>query len=271
MSQRFPWYDSFWLSQYLAAQAYLREHRPDTLGDFHAALAPFRTRNDFQVQRLRRVFDERVVSEIKELAGALPLEELELHEMAGFGRFVVHDQQALAHLQVSTVPLVSELAGEALEPHYSFLSMYTKLGRCPVHMDAPSAKWTLDICIDQSEPWPIYLSQTVPWPESFAYGGDDWSDRVKADPAHVFTPYSLVPGDALFFAGASQWHYRDPLPRAGRPSFATMLFLHFIPQGTGELVDPANWCRIFDVPELARIVDAHQRDPSLTRIREDAP
>ena len=256
--------------QYVSAQSYLRDFYPRRLQDFVSAFAPLRTRRDFQVERLPRMLDDSAVSAIRQLAGSLPLEQLELHEIAGFGRFVAHDQPALARLQASTVGLVSELAGELVEPNYSFLSMYTKLGRCPVHMDAPSAKWTLDICIDQSEPWPIHLSQTVAWPEAFAHDGEDWSERVKADPAHVFASYSLEPGDALLFAGSSQWHYRDPLPRAGQAGFSTMLFFHFIPQGTRELVDPANWCRIFDVTELARVVDAHHGDPSLTRIKEDA-
>jgi hypothetical protein len=137
MDQRFPWYDSFWLCHYVAAQTYLRGRRPDKLRDFLEALAPLKTRRDFQVQRLPQVLDDRIVSDIRDLSRSLPLEELELHEMAGFGSFVVHNQPALAQLQASTVKLVSELAGEAAEPSYSFLSIYTKLGRCPMYMDAP--------------------------------------------------------------------------------------------------------------------------------------
>ncbi len=38
------------------------------------------------------------------------------------------------------------------------------------HMDAPDAMWTLDICLEQSEPWPISFSQPVDWPENFQVG-----------------------------------------------------------------------------------------------------
>ena len=267
MSRLFPWYDSIWLGQYVAAQAYIADHCPQRLPDFVSALAPLKTRPDFQVRRLPHVLDADVVSRIKSLVGSLPPDKLELHEVSGFGRFVVHDQPVLGELQASLTDLVSEHVGEAVEPCYSFLSLYTKLGRCTVHMDAPSAKWTLDICIDQSEPWPLHVSQVVPWPEGFGYRGDDWSEHIRRDASHDFTSYTLEPGDALIFAGANQWHYRDSLTRAGGPGFSTMLFFHFIPKGMRELVVPENWGRIFDLPELTHVVDAAQRVPASTVAR----
>jgi hypothetical protein len=79
------------------------------------------------------------------------------------------------------------------------------------------------------------------------------------DPAHVFTSHALKSGEALLFSGSSQWHYRDPLPRGG--GFAHLLFFHFVPRGLGEVVEPQNWARVFDVPELAQIIarrDGHE-------------
>ena len=34
-------------------------------------------------------------------------------------------------------------------PAYNFLSLYTQLDICEPHMDAPKAKWTLNVCIEQ--------------------------------------------------------------------------------------------------------------------------
>ena len=254
MLRVFPWYDSIWLSQYATARAYLAEHHPRRLSDFLAALEPLRTRDDFEVLELRSLLDADEVGRISALVKSLPLEALEMHEIDGFGRFVVHDEPTLRALHSSMADRVSDRVGERVEPHYSFLSLYTKLGRCPVHMDAPSAKWTLDICIDQSEPWPIHLSQIVPWPEGFADQGGDWAGRVMSDTQHRFTSYVLDPGDALVFSGSSQWHYRQPLPRPGGRTFATLLFFHFIPVGTRELVRPEEWARLFGVPQLAGVV-----------------
>ena len=252
----FPWYDSLWLRQYVLAKAYLSEARPRRLSEFVSALAPLRTRPDFQVQHVARALDEEVLSEVKTLIRSLKLAQLEMNEARRFGRFVVRDNPNLTRLQETKTTLVSDLAGEPVAPSYNFLSMYTALGRCPLHMDAPDAKWTLDICIDQSEPWDIHLSQVVPWPESLTDQDEAWSENIRTDPGHVFTSHALKPGEALVFSGSSQWHYRDPLPHVPRGGgFAHLVFFHFIPQGLGEVVDPRNWARIFDVPELARIVE----------------
>jgi hypothetical protein len=267
MSRLFPWYDSIWLSQYVAAKAYLADCNPQRLPDFIAALAPLRTRQDFQVQQQGRVLDEGELANIKALAKSLPLEKLELHEVLGFGRFVVRNHAGLRSLEASMIRLVSDCAGEEVEISYSFLSMYTKLGKCPVHMDAPLGKWMVDICIEQSEPWPIHLSQVVPWPEDFSYRGEDWSDHITGDPDHVFTAYTLEPGHALLCSASSQWHYRESLARPGGASFATVLMLHFIPKGMHDLLRPRNWARLFNVPALAEITGEIERTASEQLVR----
>jgi hypothetical protein len=80
--------------------------------------------------------------------------DLELHEARTFGRFVVHDHPYFTELQQHIVPLVSAAVGEPVEAAYNFLSLYGGLGVCPPHMDSPEAKWTLDLCLNQSAPWP---------------------------------------------------------------------------------------------------------------------
>lgn len=42
-------------------------------------------------------------------------------------------------------------------------------------------------------------------------------------------------------------------PGSGR-RHCDLLFFHFIPLGTRELVDPDNWARLFAIPELTRPV-----------------
>jgi hypothetical protein len=269
MSRLFPWYDSIWLSQYVAVKAYLAECNPRRLPDFISALAPLKTRSDFRVLQLGQVLDNDEVSQIKALAASLPLEKLELHEMRGFGRFVVQDHAALRDLESSMIRRVSECAGEDVEISYSFLSLYTKLGKCPVHMDAPFGKWMVDVCIEQSEPWPIHLSQVVAWPEDFSYEGKDWSERIIRDPGHVFTSYTLDPGHALMCSASSQWHYRESLARPGGSSFATILMFHFIPRGTRDLAQPRNWAGLFGVPALAQITGEVQHAASEQLVRRE--
>lgn len=253
-SRERPWYDSNWLNQYIAAKSIIRRIRPSLLPDFVAAFAPLRTRPDFEVRALSASLTAEDLSEVRRIIADLPVRAHETHEVDRFGRTVVHDHPRFTEMQLKLEALVSEAAGEAVESAYNFLSLYSELGVCEPHMDAPQAKWTLDICIDQSRPWPIHFSQIVDWPEAFSPGAADWRDAVRSDPGLVFTPRVMEPGEALLFSGSSQWHYRDAMPDAEPGDFCNLLFFHYIPAGTKTLVDSANWARLFDLPELALII-----------------
>jgi hypothetical protein len=211
-----------------------------------------RTSPDFEVTRLSGLFDSATWSRIREVAATLAPQQLELHEAHNFKRFVVHDHPFFTELQARVVDRVSEAAGEAVEPCYNFLSLYGPKGVCPLHMDAPFAKWTLDVCIAQSIEWPIHFSRVIPWPEPRDYGAN-WESQIRSEIATGFSTWILEPEDALLFAGSSQWHWRDPMPSRATPGFCDLLFFHFIPRGMGELVNPGNWARLFAVPELATL------------------
>jgi hypothetical protein len=251
----FPWYDSDWLTKFVRAKAIVRAVKPGELAGFVDAFRPLHTRLDFQVRLLENPFDECTLGEIKQVIASLRPTDLEMHEIRMFGRFVVHNHPVLLQLQELTIPLVSEAVAEPVETAYNFLSLYTHKGVCPVHLDAPEAKWTLDVCIDQSAPWPIYLSRVHSWLEVEGVDWQDqkWHDKVKQSPSLHFTPYTLQPGQAVIFSGSSQWHYREAIPDAGHTQFCTLLFFHFAPKGTTELVRPENWARLFDIPELIQV------------------
>ena len=248
----YPWYDSFWLTNYERAKDVIRQVQPEKLPDFVAALSRLKTGADFRTKKIPRLFDEATMASIRQAIAAFQLTDLKLHELKRFGRFLVHDHPFFTELQKRTIDLVSEAAGEAVEASYNFVSLYKKAGVCAVHMDAPQAKWTLDLCIEQSAPWPIHLSQVVPWPEGLTLKeDDDWQRAIKESPDYKFTSYNLEPGEALIFSGSSQWHYRDPLQLDGKEHFCSLVFFHFVPKGMLETVRPKNWARLFSIPELA--------------------
>jgi hypothetical protein len=247
-----PWYDSVWMTQYLRAKALIERVRPTALREFVEATNVLRTRADFESVALDRVVDDAALAEIKQAVAALRPSDLEIHEARQFGRFVVHDHPLFTALQRELVPLVSRLAGESVEPRYNFLSLYGSHGVCPLHMDAPSAKWTLDVCIAQSGPWPIHISNVHPWPEATdgPWTRPTWDADIKRDPAIRFSPWTLQPGRGLLFSGSSQWHYRDRIPQAPAPAFCDLLFFHFMPAGASDLVNPEQWATRFGIPEL---------------------
>ncbi len=247
------WYDSVWLRAYLTAKEVIARAAPRRLDEFVRAFDVLRTRPDFAAQHMPGAIDPPLLAELRQIVKDIPQEKYEFQEIKVFGRFMVHDLPEFTALQHKLVDQVSEWAGEPVEPCYNFLSLYTRMGVCRPHLDSPEAKWTLDLCLDQSGPWPIHFSKIVPWLEEradvAAYAGEAIREQAELE----FRSVAMEPGDAILFSGSSQWHYRDPLPRDGGKHFCDLLFLHYIPSGSGELIKPKNWAAMFGIPELDEI------------------
>ncbi len=255
----YPWYDSVWLENYTIARGIVKRVKPDALAAFEAAFSVFHTRPDFRVKLLEQVFDEGALETLRCVVKSLKPMDFALHEVQLFKRFVVHNHPLITELQTTLIALVSEAVGEPVESNYNFLSLYSGMGVCPVHMDSPEAKWTLDLCLNQSEPWPIYFSRVQRWPEVdsdaalLANDENDWEEAIKQSASLEFSSHTMSPGQALLFSGSSQWHYRNAMPTGRSNSFCDLLFFHFIPRGTGSLLLSENWARIFDIPELNEV------------------
>lgn len=250
MKNQFPWYDSEWLTFYIAAKKLIKEHYPAKLNTFIEAFEPLQTRKDFEVVRLADFLSEDVLEKSKELIRNLENEKKETHEIFNFGRLVVHNHEFFNQLHESITDSVSKLVKEEVEPTYNFLSLYRNLGVCDVHMDAPTAKYTVDICIEQSIDWKIYISQRKDWAEDFEKYGENWQEQILNDPANHFTAYSLKPGGGIIFSGSSQWHYRKRIYQPNQNNFCNLIFFHFKPKGMNEIINPQNWAKLFDIPEI---------------------
>ena len=247
-SEAYPWYDSLWLSAFARARRTMRKVAPHRLREFESAFNVFRTDPRFEAQLLKHVFDDATMDEVRHAAASVAPAQLKMHEARMFKRFVLQDHPFFNELQQRLIDRVSAAVGEPLEAYYNILSLYGAQGVCPLHMDAPFAKWTLDLCLSQSVPWPIHFSPVVPWPEPGIYG-TDWQERIREENEGRFSSFVLEPAQSVLFAGSSQWHYRDPMP-GGASDFCDLLFFHFIPRGSRELVEPANWAALFGIPEL---------------------
>ncbi len=255
MENGYPWYDSGWLKLYVQAKKIISEHYPAQLEEFIKMTDVLKTRPDFEAKNQDALFSDKVLQECRELIKELTTNELEKQELLLMGRLVVHDHPYFTQLQSTFTDMVSEIAQEPVEPFYNFLSLYNNLGNLGVHLDAPYAKWTLDVCIDQSDIWPIYFSQVQSWPEDFNYAGDDWEMYIKEDERNHFSKYNLEVGDGIVFAGSAQWHYRNRIIQHRKnnreSSHCHLIFFHFIPKGTREIINPSKWAKLLDIPELS--------------------
>ncbi len=253
MSRKFPWYDSGWLSRFVSAKEIVRRHYPERLGEFVEAFDILRTPENFREKQIDKPLREDAFQKALDTIRAIPADRLNKDEFLFMGRHKAYELPLFAQIQEAFTDRVSEEVNEQVEPSYHFLSLYSGIGSLSPHLDAPLAKWTLDLCLEQSAPWPIHFSQVVPWPEACPYGIDDWRNEIKNDPALRFYSYSLEPGNAIIFSGSSQWHYREPIPQRHEKNFCHLVFFHFIPKGTKHLVYPARWAAFFGMPELSGI------------------
>ncbi len=253
--KRFPWYDSVWLDAYCFARETVSSGYPDRLNEFDEFFQVFQTDPEFQVSKHDNVLAPGRLDELKELIASLASHDLEKQELLSFGRFVVHDHPVFDDIQAELTELASRLAKESLEPSYNFLSLYNNLGYCQPHMDAPYAKWTLDICIEQSAIWPIYFSRPRPWPTDLVDSQSDWQQSILSNPDNQFQAVALEEGEAAFFSGSSQWHYRQRIQQVTENNFCHLLFLHFIPAGTRDMLKPENWAELLAIPELEGLTD----------------
>lgn len=256
-ARQIDWYDRNFHKRYAAAIAYLTVVRPESVPLFASGLAPLRTRDDFSATRLRNVLSSANFDEVVKYVDAIrPSQTAKSanreNELNGFGRELVRNHPFFTDLQAGLTSLVSGLAGEPLVPSYNFLSLYGSGGRCATHLDHPSAKWTLDICLDQSCEWPIAVSGVMNWPSISA--GGQLEGGPKQIPRSSFANYVLQPNDALLFSGSSQWHFRDAIPNVAG-AYCHLLFLHYKPAGTGNLDDHETWADHFDLPELDVLFD----------------
>lgn len=255
-ANRYNWYDSKFLRQFHAAKRFLSLVAPERLGEFIAAFDVLRTDSTFDVKHVDSVFDGATFQRVIDTVHALRYVELEHYESESFGRSLLRHQPFFTELQSALSAMVSEAVGEQVSPAYNFLSLYRGLGRCEPHLDQPSCKWTLDVCLEQSIEWPIYFSQVVDWPAEPPANGPT-IEELHADASLHFQSAVLRPNQGVIFSGSSQWHFRRPISGLGG-DYCHLLFLHYVPVGAEALANPDQWASHFSIPELGILKSADE-------------
>lgn len=150
-----------------------------------------------------------------------------------FVRRYAHNVPYLVNIHRQLTDYASQMFGEPLKPSYVFLSLYDDGGRCPLHIDRPQCRWTIDYLIDQEqpEPWPIRIGEPMSDDQRTALDesgaghlttDDEIAERIAAE---SWNDVLLSPNDAALYSGTHQWHYR-PERLKGTASLA---FFHFVP------------------------------------------
>lgn len=182
------------------------------------------------------LFDKEVYSQIlrfmNEFLPLVPLasDRIEPENPHKFGRRYAHNLPFFVDIHQQLADFASELFGEAVKPSYVFLSLYDKGGGCPLHIDRPQCRYTIDYLIrqEQSEPWPILIGPQMSDAErdSISNGHPETlEERQAVIDAVDWTTCNLKPNDAVCYSGTNAWHYR---PHKSQGT-ADLVFFHFVP------------------------------------------
>jgi hypothetical protein len=182
---------------------------------------------------LRQVFPTETHQAICDfLDQRVPFMPLGLDE-TGFVRTYAHNVPFFVSIHHQLIEVASDLFGESVKPSYSFLSMYQDNGICPLHIDRPQCRYTIDYLIRQTqpEPWPILIGDHMTDEQRIAIdetgaGHPDTPEKIDARiAAENWHRIELNPNDAVCYSGTHSWHYRPDRLRGT----ADLVFFHFVP------------------------------------------
>jgi len=183
---------------------------------------------------VRSLFDDETHGKIIEyLDKWVPLLPLSRDD-TDFVRLYYHNPPTLVAVHHALKDAASEIFGEPVKPSYCFLSMYKDGGTCPLHIDRPQCRYTIDYLVrqDQSEPWPICIGEHMSDEDRLVIDEAE-AAHPKGDMAiqhriaqETWSTIELTPNDAVCYSGTNSWHYR-PEKLKGT---ADLVFFHFVPE-----------------------------------------
>jgi hypothetical protein len=185
---------------------------------------------------IRELFDSETYAEIiNYLDNFVPLFPLDsdLREEDSpnkFGRKYAHNLPFFVDIHHQLSDYASEIFGRKVKPSYVFLSMYKDGGQCPLHIDRPQCRYTIDYLIRQDDkaPWPIHIGPEMTDSEraKISNGHPEYGEQRDSVISSVdWTSCELMPNDAVCYSGTNAWHYR-PTKSKG---CADLAFFHFVP------------------------------------------
>jgi hypothetical protein len=158
----------------------------------------------------RIVSDLFSANELAALRGALATADpsvISVHPESGRRLLADSNSPVLAESMATLVPAARELfESKTLVPTYALFAHYQgPEAKLPRHKDSNACTYTIDLCLEQGEPWAIWV---------------------------IDQPYTLLEGQALVFYGTAQEHWRNAFPNPAT-NHVSMIFYHF--------VEPDHW------------------------------
>jgi hypothetical protein len=179
---------------------------------------------------IKEFFDEdihrKILSFMSDIVPIMPKDS----DPTQFNRTHAHNVPFFKTIHTQLAEYASGIFGEKVKPSYCFLSMYNKGGRCPLHVDRPQCRYTIDYLIsaDYESPWPICIGTQMSDKERESIQLS-WPEKKEARNVIKSVEWSevlLEPNDAVCYSGTNAWHYR-PTASKGKTN---LIFFHFVPE-----------------------------------------
>jgi len=152
-----------------------------------------------KVQILNNILDQttfdKTVSIYKDLINSQEMD----YQGNGWGRLYSKRHWWFDYLHSNQILNVAKrMFGDEIRPSYSALSYYFRPDSvCPIHVDRPQCRYSLDMVVFQDEMWPIYVN---------------------------FKKIEMYPNQASCYSGSNHIHWRDKIKNNNRIGLA---FFHF--------------------------------------------
>lgn len=168
---------------------------------------------------IRGFLDANLLKKIRNICENIKEKQLGEVDENEFFRRSLHNHPTLNVLHKSYVePRACQLFKEELKASYVYTSLYdTGKGFCPVHTDRPQCYRTIDVCVNQKRPWPIYVLSQLDHPELDLEN----EESIKK----LSEEFILEPGDALLYSGTEFPHWRNKIQP---DNFCDLVFFHFV-------------------------------------------
>jgi len=160
--------------------------------------------NSMKPVLINNFFSEDVFNKIIDYANNLPKKISSKNWMKSdmFGYFYLQRDAFFTTLHKQLTEKASTIFNEKVKPSYHQFTLYSNHGVCPLHVDRPQCKYTIDVLLDQEKPM-------KPWPL--------WIDDVS---------FNMKINDAVCYSGTDSIHCRERINQ----KYANLIFFHYVPE-----------------------------------------
>lgn len=137
------------------------------------------------------------ISHCKKLADIIRRQPIKEGDEQVYGSYTYYNLAEVNIILGVLLPRISKETNKNLFPTYSYCRIYNNGDELKKHRDRKACEWSVTINLSQSDPWPIYIENSV---------------------------FDIQPGDGVIYKGCDVTHWREPF----KGTEYIQIFLHYV-------------------------------------------